>query len=87
MDSAFGCVDSKFLVQSSQDNLVSSDVTPEEIRTDIHTKLDATSMRHSAEWGMHRVQATFPRLKDTFKYEEGEEKRIVLKMMVLLNNL
>ena len=50
-------------------------------------KLDATLVWQSAEWGMHSIQSSFPRLKDTFVYEEGGERRIILKMVVLLNNL
>jgi hypothetical protein len=44
-------------------------------------------MRQAAEWGMRSIQSLFPRLKDQFVYEEGGEQHIVLKMIVLLNNL
>ena len=50
-------------------------------------KMDTTLMKQSVEWGMHSVQSSLPRLKDTFIYEEGGERRIMLKMVVLLNNL
>ena len=36
---------------------------------------------------MRSVQTSFLRLKDTFEYEEGGERRIVLKMVVLLEKL
>jgi hypothetical protein len=44
-------------------------------------------MRQAIEWGMRSIQSLFPRLKDLFVYEEGGERRIVLKMIVLLYNL
>ena len=87
VDSAFGCKDREYLIQSSQDDMVSNEATEEERHADIRMKMDATSMRQSAEWGMHMLQSAFPRLKDTFLYEEGGERRIYLKSIVLLNNL
>ncbi len=36
---------------------------------------------------MRTLQASFPRLKDRFKYEERGERRIVLKLIVLLYNM
>jgi hypothetical protein len=44
-------------------------------------------MRQAAEWGMRAIQSSFPRLKDTFVYEETGEHRIVMKMLCLLYNL
>jgi len=87
VDSAFGCKDREYLIQSSQDDMVSNEATEEERHADIRMKMDATSMRQSAEWGMHMLQSAFPWLKDTFLYEEGGERRIYLKSIVLLNNL
>ena len=48
---------------------------------------EATAMRQSAEWGMRALQSSFPRLKDRITYEETGERKIILKMMVLLFNL
>ena len=48
---------------------------------------EATSMRQSSEWGMRALQSSFPRLKDRMIYEEMGERKIILKMMVLLFNL
>ena len=48
---------------------------------------EATSARQTAEWGMRSLQASFPWLKDRFIYEERGERRIVLKMFVLLYNM
>ena len=50
-------------------------------------KRDATSMRQTAEWGMRAIQSSFPRLKDTVKYEELGERRTMMKMVLLLYNL
>ena len=44
-------------------------------------------MRQSAEWGMRALQASFPRLKDRLIYEEKEERRLILKSIVLLYNV
>jgi hypothetical protein len=48
-------------------------------------KWQATLMRQSAEWGMCGIQSSFPCLKDTFVYKETGERRIMMKMMVLLS--
>jgi hypothetical protein len=50
-------------------------------------KKEATSARQTAEWGMRMIQKSFPGLKDRFVYEERGERRICLKMMVLLYNM
>ena len=44
-------------------------------------------MRQAAEWGMHDIQTSFPRLKGTFVYEDTGEHRILMKMVYLLYNL
>jgi hypothetical protein len=44
-------------------------------------------MRQSVEWGMRAIQSSFPRLKDRFVYEENGERKLMLKMMILLYNL
>jgi hypothetical protein len=87
VDSAFGKVSRPFLIKSSQDCLVSTMPTREEQRLDLQRKRQATSMRQAAEWGMRAIQSSFPRLKDTFVYEENGERRIVMKMICLLYNL
>ena len=46
-----------------------------------------TPMRQVAEWGMRAIQSLFPRLKDTFVYEDTGERRILMKMLCLLYNL
>ena len=46
-----------------------------------------TSMRQSAEWGKQALQCSFPCIQDRFLYEEYGERKIILKMMILLYNL
>ena len=87
VDSAFGKVNRPFLIKSSQDYLVSTMPTRAEQRLDLARKRQATSMRQAAEWGMRAIQSSFPRLKDTFVYEETGERRILMKMICLLYNL
>ena len=87
VDSAFSNVSRDYLYKSCQDLLGSSAPTRRERILDLQKKREATSARQTAEWGMLALQASFPRLKDRFVYEERGERRIVLKMMVLLYNM
>ncbi len=87
MDSAFGKIERHFIIKSSQDYMSSNQLSRSEQLRDIQEKRAATSMRQTAEWGMRGLQASFPRLKDRFVYEERGERRITLKMFVLLFNL
>jgi DDE superfamily endonuclease len=47
---------------------------------------EATSMCQSAEWGMRAFQSAFPKLKIPIEYEERGERKIILKVAVLLYN-
>jgi hypothetical protein len=87
VDSVFNNVSRDYLYKSCQDLLGSSAPTRRERILDLQKKREATSARQTAEWGMLTLQASFPRLKDRFVYEERGERRIVLKMMVLLYNM
>jgi len=87
VDFAFGKVNRPFLIKSSQDYLVSTVPTCEEQRLDLQPKRQATPMRQAVEWGMCAIQSSFPRLKDTFVYEDTGERRILMKMLCLLYNL
>jgi hypothetical protein len=51
------------------------------------TNQQTTSVWQTAEWGMLSIQASFPRVKDLFIYEERGERRLVMKMFVLLYNM
>ena len=87
VDSAFGNVNREFLYKSCQDHLGSSAPTRELRKLDLQKKREATSARQTAEWGMRMIQTSFPRLKDRFVYEERGERRIYLKMLILLYNM
>ena len=87
VDLAFSNVSRDYLYKSCQDLLGSSAPTHRERILDLQKKREATSAQQTAEWGMLVLQASFPRLKDRFVYEERGERRIVLKMMVLLYNM
>ena len=87
VDSAFVKVNRPFLIKSSQDYLVSTMPTRQEQRLDLQRKRQAMSMRQAAKWGMRAIQSSFPRLKDTFVYEDTGECRILMKMVCLLYNL
>ena len=63
-DSAFGGKTYPFLIKSSQDPLLATGETQDEIVAQVRIQLEATSMRQAAEWGMRAVQSSFPRLKD-----------------------
>ncbi len=87
MDSAFSNHKKDYLLKSGQDLLGSSAPTQREQQIDHHLRWQTTSARQTAEWGMLSIQASFPREKDRFIYEECGERRIVLKIFVLLYNL
>ena len=85
--SAFGSVKRNYLYKSCQDHLGSKAPTRWERKLDLQRKRQATSARQTAEWGMLTMQASFPRVKDRVVYEERGERRIVLKMFVILYNM
>jgi hypothetical protein len=87
VDSAFGNLERDYLLKSGQDLLGSSAPTRHEQNLEHQLRRKATSARQTAEWGMLTMQASFPRIKDRFIYEERGEQRIVLKMFVLLYNM
>ena len=85
-DSAFSRLRAPFIIKSSQMvALENNDVG--EYAQQIRENQDATSMRQSAEWGMRALQSSFPRLKDRFVYEEQGERKVMLRMILLLYNI
>jgi DDE superfamily endonuclease len=82
-DSAFSARSYPFIIKSG--TTINDDATTHGLEAEIAA--EATSMRQSAEWGMRALQASFPRLKERFIYEEHGERRIILKLMLLLYNL
>ncbi len=86
VDSAFRVKNAPYLIKSSQQTEIGEGETEEEILDSIRVKRAATSMRQAAEWGMRALQSSFPRMQDRIVYEERGERRIMMKMMILLYN-
>ena len=78
-------VDSAFC-KKDRDYLIKSGVMMTGTAHEVLVQADATSMRQSAEWGMRSFQASFPRVKDRFIYEENGERGLILKLFVFLFN-
>ena len=78
VDSAFCKLKYDYLIKSAQS-------APENTEEFVVNE-QATAMRQSAEWGMRALQASFPRIKDRFMYEKRGERKLILKMIVLLYN-
>lgn len=87
VDSAFSNHKKDYLLKSGQDLLNTSAPTRREQRIELQLRRQTTSARQTAEWGMLSIQSSFPRVKDRFIYEERGERRIVMKMFVLLYNM
>jgi hypothetical protein len=87
VDSAFGSMKRKHLYKSCQDHLGFKAPMHRERKLDLQKKRQAILARQTAEWGMLAMQTSFPRIKDRFVYEERGERRIVLKMFVILYNM
>ena len=45
---------------------------------------DATSVRQLSDWGMRMIQGSFPRLANRIKYEEREDRKVNVYLMVHL---
>ncbi len=81
VDSAFASGPNAFLIRSSED------ITKARNELELVQQLEATSLRQAAEWGMRAIQSAFPRMKETIKYDEDPtERRLILKLLVLLYN-
>ena len=80
MDSAFSKGNYPYIVKSGQELPLQS------TRREVLVSYQATSCRQAAEWGMHALQGSFPRLKDRLPYEENGERRIMLTFVTLLYN-
>jgi hypothetical protein len=87
VDSTFKNVDRMYLYKSSQDLLASNAPMGKKRTLSLQMKRQATLARQTVEWGMLVVQTSFQRLKDRFAYKERGQRRIVLKMFVLLYNM
>ena len=80
MDSAFAAVGNPSVIRSSND--VCNARTVEEALI----FKEATSLRQSAEWGMHALQSAFPRITERVRYEESGFRSLILTAMSLLYN-
>ena len=50
-------------------------------------RIQATSLRQSAEWGMRAIQGSFPRLKDRMIFSENmEHRKLFLHLIAMLLN-
>jgi hypothetical protein len=78
VDSAFKIGNRDFVLKSSQQD----PMDPERLIIN----RAATSVRQLSEWGMRMIGGSFPRLKDALHYEEENERRVILKLMVHLHN-
>ena len=87
VDSAFRMRNAAYIIKSAQNDLVGAGESFEEQALDFLKKQQATLMRQSSEWGMRMIQSSFPRMCDKFPFETRGERRIAIKMMVLLYNL
>jgi hypothetical protein len=85
VNSAFSMRKYPFFIKSSQRDPDADDA--EDYALGVEVNKQATSMRQSAEWGMRALQSSFPRMQDRFKFEKFGERRVILKMMILVYNL
>jgi hypothetical protein len=79
VDSAFAKNEYDFLIKSGNKLLTDT-------RLEIQIKNKATSMRQLSEWGMRTFQASFPRIKDHIRWERNGERRLIMKLLILLYN-
>lgn len=86
VDSAFARTRFPFLIKSSQ-TVDPEAATRAQLLRNYTVNAEATAVRQAAEWGMRSIQASFPRLKDRMIFEKFGERRLILKMCVLLYNL
>jgi DDE superfamily endonuclease len=82
LDSAFAAGSCPFMLKSAQD------IHKARNEEELIQLRQATSLRQAAEWGMHAIQSSFPRLKEKIHYYDcGTERRIYLVLVCLLYNL
>ena len=78
VDSAFSKRRPPFLIKSSQQLPYGGE--------DMFVNDEATAMRQSTEWGMRAFQSSFPRIKDRIIFEQKGDRRLILRLLVLLFN-
>lgn len=82
VDSAFSSEQRDSVYKSFQTNIDNQG----NVRQNSQVQKHATSVRQLSEWGMRGLQASFPRLKDRMRYEEGGERRLIMRLIVFLYN-
>jgi DDE superfamily endonuclease len=80
VDSAFSSASLPFMIKSSDNVLRAADAEA------VLVQQEATALRQAAEWGMHALQSSFPRLKDRIHYETNGERKVFLQLLPLLYN-
>ena len=84
VDSAFQSGGCDYFIRSAQDT------TKAKNELELIQITQATSLRQAAEWGMHAIQSSMPRLKDRFPYEDEDkahrERDLILRIVPLLYN-
>jgi hypothetical protein len=89
VDSAFRVKNAPYLFKSAQtfNREPIHDPEDEVAQREWDRMKQATSVRQTAEWGMGSLKSSFPRLMDTFLHETHGERKVIMKMMILLYNL
>jgi len=80
VDSAFPAGDKPYFIKSSAEEHARN-------AQELLVCADATSLRQTAEWGMNGFERSFPRLQDCLRWEEFGERKIIIRLVVLLYNL
>lgn len=81
------CMDSAFVSKNNPAVIKKSDhLNHASYELEMITMIQATSLQQSAEWGMHPLQSAFPRIKQTIKFDETEERKYILMAITLLHN-
>jgi DDE superfamily endonuclease len=80
IDSAFSAANNPFMIKSSENVLLAQNAEQ------VLVQKEATGLRQAAEWGMHALQGSFPRLRDRIQYETNGERKVFLQLLPLLCN-
>ncbi len=84
---AFGNMRRDYLYKLCHDVFGSLALTRKERKMDTRKKRQATLAWQTAEWGMRMLQTSFPWIKDWVVFKDRGERRIFLKMLVLIYNM
>ncbi len=87
VDLAFGHMMRGYLYKLCQHLLGWNAPTRELRKLEFIKKRQETLARQTVEWGMRMFQTSLPQVKDRIVYKERGERRICLKMSVLLYNM